>query len=163
MTSFNKCSMLLAIRNQFVVSGGSYGGTYVPHIATVIHERNLALAAGKGQPGAVHVNLESLMVSNPMSVSIEFIPPPIYFSFPHCALTGCDFSFHLVPANSMPQRGEQHLQRVDVCGNVPNPPGVPRQYPICRTVAGVVCGAPRCGSRHLLVDERRRRQQRYRW
>ncbi|KAJ7830296.1 alpha/beta-hydrolase [Mycena olivaceomarginata] len=54
-------------RNQFVISGGSYGGTYVPHIATVIHEQNLALAAGRGQPGAVHINLESLMVSNPMS------------------------------------------------------------------------------------------------
>ncbi|KAJ7845181.1 alpha/beta-hydrolase [Mycena leptocephala] len=54
-------------RNKFVLSGGSYGGTYVPHIATVIHDQNLALAAGKGHPSAVHINLESLMISNPMS------------------------------------------------------------------------------------------------
>jgi carboxypeptidase C (cathepsin A) len=56
-------------RNQFIISGGSYGGVYVPHIATVIYEQNTALAAGKGQPGAIHINLESLMVSNPISVS----------------------------------------------------------------------------------------------
>ncbi|KAJ7354087.1 alpha/beta-hydrolase [Mycena albidolilacea] len=54
-------------RNKFIISGGSYGGTYVPHIATVIHEQNLALAAGKGHPGAIRINLESMMVSNPMS------------------------------------------------------------------------------------------------
>ncbi|KAJ6493016.1 alpha/beta-hydrolase [Mycena sanguinolenta] len=54
-------------RNKFILSGGSYGGTYVPHIATVIHEQNLALASGKGHPGAVHINLESMMISNPLS------------------------------------------------------------------------------------------------
>ncbi|KAJ7181596.1 alpha/beta-hydrolase [Mycena crocata] len=54
-------------RNQFVLSGGSYGGMYVPHMATVIHEQNVALAHGKGQPGAIHINLESMMVSNPIS------------------------------------------------------------------------------------------------
>ncbi|KAK7048758.1 Alpha/Beta hydrolase protein [Favolaschia claudopus] len=58
------------IGNQFVLSGGSYGGMYIPHIATVIHEQNIALAAGKGQPGAVHINLESMMLSNPLSVSV---------------------------------------------------------------------------------------------
>ncbi|KAF7364774.1 hypothetical protein MVEN_00347300 [Mycena venus] len=55
------------VGNQFILSGGSYGGVYVPHTATVIHEQNIALAAGKGQPGAVHINLESMMVSNPVS------------------------------------------------------------------------------------------------
>ncbi|KAJ7506650.1 alpha/beta-hydrolase [Mycena galericulata] len=55
------------VNNQFILSGGSYGGMYVPHIATVIHEQNIALAAGKGQPVAVHINLESMMVSNPIS------------------------------------------------------------------------------------------------
>ncbi|KAJ7461996.1 alpha/beta-hydrolase [Mycena latifolia] len=55
------------VQNQLIISGGSYGGVYVPNIATVIHEQNLALAAGKGQPGAVHINLESMMVSNPIS------------------------------------------------------------------------------------------------
>ncbi|KAJ6551941.1 Alpha/Beta hydrolase protein [Mycena capillaripes] len=53
--------------NPFILSGGSYGGMYVPHLATVIHEQNTALAAGKGQAGAVHINLESMMVSNPIS------------------------------------------------------------------------------------------------
>jgi hypothetical protein len=42
---------------------------YIPHIATVINEQNTALAAGKGLPGAIHLNLESMMVSNPISVS----------------------------------------------------------------------------------------------
>lgn len=46
---------------------------YIPHIATVIHNENLALASGKGKPGAVHINLESMMVSNPLSVRIS--PP----------------------------------------------------------------------------------------
>ncbi|KAJ6520714.1 alpha/beta-hydrolase [Mycena vulgaris] len=55
------------VENQFVLSGGSYGGMYIPHIATVIHEQNNALKAGKGQPGARHINLESMMVSNPIS------------------------------------------------------------------------------------------------
>lgn len=56
-------------RNQFVISGGSYGGVYVPNIATVIHEQNLALKRGAGQPKAIHINLESLIISNPWSVS----------------------------------------------------------------------------------------------
>ncbi|KAF7340163.1 SET domain-containing protein [Mycena venus] len=54
-------------QNRFILSGGSYGGMYVPHIATVIHEHNTALAAGKGLAGAIHINLESMMVSNPIS------------------------------------------------------------------------------------------------
>ncbi|KAJ7626192.1 alpha/beta-hydrolase [Roridomyces roridus] len=55
------------IGNQFVLSGGSYGGIYIPHIATVIHEQNLALRAG-----AVHINLESMMVSNPVSDAASY-------------------------------------------------------------------------------------------
>ncbi|EKM54920.1 uncharacterized protein PHACADRAFT_197351 [Phanerochaete carnosa HHB-10118-sp] len=53
--------------NKLVLAGGSYGGTYIPHIATVIREQNAALAAGGGVPGATHLNLEAMMVSNPMS------------------------------------------------------------------------------------------------
>ncbi|KAF7298669.1 SET domain-containing protein [Mycena indigotica] len=54
-------------KNQLVLSGGSYGGIYVPHIATVIHEQNLLIAKNRGQPGAISLNLESMMVSNPIS------------------------------------------------------------------------------------------------
>ncbi|KAJ7153077.1 alpha/beta-hydrolase [Mycena crocata] len=54
-------------RNKLVVSGGSYGGIYVPNIATVIHEQNLLLANGGGHPGAVHINLDALILSNPLS------------------------------------------------------------------------------------------------
>ncbi|KAF8877885.1 alpha/beta-hydrolase [Infundibulicybe gibba] len=54
-------------RNQFVLSGGSYGGVYVPNIATAIRRHNLALARGEGQPGAIHINLESMIISNPVS------------------------------------------------------------------------------------------------
>lgn len=54
-------------KNQFVIQSGSYGGTYVPNIATVINKENKAVAAGRGQPGAKHIHLESLMISNPLS------------------------------------------------------------------------------------------------
>ena len=73
-------------RNKFIITSGSYGGTYVPHIATVIHEHNQALTSGKGEPGSVHINLESLIISNPFSVGIGFMttneyinsrPPPL--------------------------------------------------------------------------------------
>ncbi|KAJ6529087.1 alpha/beta-hydrolase [Mycena vulgaris] len=54
-------------RNKFVISGGSYGGIYVPNIATVIHEQNLLLKSGRGLPGAVHINLDALILSNPLT------------------------------------------------------------------------------------------------
>ncbi|KZO96865.1 alpha/beta-hydrolase [Calocera viscosa TUFC12733] len=54
-------------KNKFVVAGGSYGGIYVPHIGHVIHEENKKVATGHGQPGAKHINLDSLMISNPWS------------------------------------------------------------------------------------------------
>ncbi|EJD35581.1 alpha/beta-hydrolase [Auricularia subglabra TFB-10046 SS5] len=54
-------------RNKFIISSGSYGGTYVPNIASVIHQHNKELAHGRGPAGARHINLESLMLSNPLS------------------------------------------------------------------------------------------------
>ncbi|PBK87045.1 alpha/beta-hydrolase [Armillaria gallica] len=48
-------------KNRFYVSGGSYGGIYVPHIATVIHEQNQRHA------GVIDINLEALLLSNPFS------------------------------------------------------------------------------------------------
>ncbi|KAJ7086820.1 Alpha/Beta hydrolase protein [Mycena belliarum] len=53
--------------NKFVVSSGSYGGVYVPHVATVIHEQNMLIARGRGRPGAIPIHLEALIVSNPFS------------------------------------------------------------------------------------------------
>ncbi|KIJ32854.1 hypothetical protein M422DRAFT_70517, partial [Sphaerobolus stellatus SS14] len=59
-------------KNKFVLSGGSYGGVYVPNIATVINVENKAIAEGKGQPGAKHINLDSMMLSNPFSDPISY-------------------------------------------------------------------------------------------
>ncbi|KIJ29216.1 hypothetical protein M422DRAFT_37026 [Sphaerobolus stellatus SS14] len=58
-------------KNKFILSGGSYGGIYVPNIATVINFENKAISEGKGQPGAHHINLESMMLSNPLSDPIS--------------------------------------------------------------------------------------------
>ncbi|KAJ7915314.1 alpha/beta-hydrolase [Mycena leptocephala] len=55
------------VGNKFVVSGGSYGGVYVPNIATVIHEQNTLLKSGTGCSGAVHILLDALILSNPLS------------------------------------------------------------------------------------------------
>ncbi|KAJ7174399.1 alpha/beta-hydrolase [Mycena filopes] len=56
-------------RNKFILSGGSYGGVYIPHIATVIQEGNLLLQRERGRPGSmsIPINLEALMLSNPAS------------------------------------------------------------------------------------------------
>ncbi|KAJ7087821.1 Alpha/Beta hydrolase protein [Mycena epipterygia] len=71
-------------KNQLILSGGSYGGKYVPNIATVIQEQNEAIASSKtSSPGAVHINLESLMVTNPFSDPIAHYVWLLYF---HCEL-----------------------------------------------------------------------------
>ncbi|KAJ7751522.1 alpha/beta-hydrolase [Mycena maculata] len=54
-------------KNKFIISGGSYGGVYVPNIATVIHEQNLRVRNGEGRPGSILINLEALILSNPFS------------------------------------------------------------------------------------------------
>lgn len=66
-------------RNKFVISGGSYGGIYVPNIATVIHEQNLLLKSGGGQPGAIPVDLDALIISNPFTVSDYMFSESIQF------------------------------------------------------------------------------------
>ncbi|KAI0343369.1 alpha/beta-hydrolase [Trametopsis cervina] len=52
-------------KNSLILSGGSYAGTYIPHIATVIHKGNLAIASVPGHATAHRINLESMMLSNP--------------------------------------------------------------------------------------------------
>ncbi|KAE9407384.1 alpha/beta-hydrolase [Gymnopus androsaceus JB14] len=61
-------------KNKLIIAGGSYGGVYVPNIATVIQEGNRAVASQKGRgqfdgSGANLrvIHLESLMIHNPIS------------------------------------------------------------------------------------------------
>ncbi|KAJ7256414.1 alpha/beta-hydrolase [Mycena rebaudengoi] len=54
-------------KNKVTISGGSYGGVYVPHIATAIHEQNLLIKRGRSRSGAIPINLDALMVSNPIT------------------------------------------------------------------------------------------------
>ncbi|GJE95373.1 carboxypeptidase [Phanerochaete sordida] len=88
-------------KNQFVVASGSYGGMYVPHIATVIHEQNAALAAGHGHPGARHINLSSMLVSNPISDFLSHhrwvLQQRCYFTDIYNAST-CNAAFAALPA-----------------------------------------------------------------
>ncbi|KAJ7127649.1 serine carboxypeptidase-domain-containing protein [Mycena epipterygia] len=67
-------------QNKLILSGGLYGGMHVPHIATVIHEQNITLAVGKGEPGAIHVNLESMMVSNLISYCFRHALVKVFYS-----------------------------------------------------------------------------------
>ncbi|KAJ7724492.1 alpha/beta-hydrolase [Mycena maculata] len=53
-------------KNQLIISGGSYGGKYLPNIATVIQEKNEAIVLQQSKR-AIHIDLESLMISNPSS------------------------------------------------------------------------------------------------
>ncbi|OBZ78042.1 Carboxypeptidase Y A [Grifola frondosa] len=50
----------------FHVAAESYGGTYAPNIASVIHKENKALSQGPSSaaPGLLHINLESVMIGN---------------------------------------------------------------------------------------------------
>ncbi|VDC06649.1 unnamed protein product [Peniophora sp. CBMAI 1063] len=60
------------IKNKFVITTGSYGGTYAPVLSSVIHENNKAIARGEGIPGAAPINLESVMISNPFSDPVRW-------------------------------------------------------------------------------------------
>ncbi|KAJ7272005.1 Alpha/Beta hydrolase protein [Mycena haematopus] len=67
-------------KNQLVISGGSYGGKFIPNIATVIQEQNALKAAAPAlSVGAVHINLESLIVSNPNSDAMAHYRWLLYF------------------------------------------------------------------------------------
>ncbi|KZV74022.1 alpha/beta-hydrolase [Peniophora sp. CONT] len=66
-------------KNKFVIASGSYGGRYVPNIATVVQEENKAIASGDGQLGAVHVNLEALLISNPWTDPIAYFRWLLYY------------------------------------------------------------------------------------
>ncbi|KAF8581120.1 alpha/beta-hydrolase [Ramaria rubella] len=88
-------------KNRFIINAGSYGGTYAPHIATVIHEQNKALALGKGRRGSVHINLDSLMITNPMSDALSHFRWTLYQSCHNTDLynsTTCMELYTLLPA-----------------------------------------------------------------
>jgi hypothetical protein len=51
--------------NELHVAGESYGGTYVPHIASAIHKNNKALSENShARDDLVHVNLTSILIGN---------------------------------------------------------------------------------------------------
>ncbi|ORY24444.1 alpha/beta-hydrolase [Naematelia encephala] len=60
-------------KNDLILNGGSYGGMYLPHMAHEINEQNKLLALGKAKSGTKHINLESIMISNPMLDPISHI------------------------------------------------------------------------------------------
>ncbi|EKM75126.1 hypothetical protein AGABI1DRAFT_116557 [Agaricus bisporus var. burnettii JB137-S8] len=51
-------------RSQLVLADGSYGGTYVAHIGSVIHSHNELLARGNSRE--IPINLESIVLHNPI-------------------------------------------------------------------------------------------------
>ncbi|KAF7348186.1 SET domain-containing protein [Mycena sanguinolenta] len=113
-------------QNQFILSGGSYGGVYVPHIATVTHEQNIALAKGKGQPGAIHINLESMMVSNPISDAkshFTWLLQTRCYNVEMYNASTCDEMFKILPtclesiqfAQQTPGWGDTHGTVVEDC------------------------------------------------
>ncbi|KAF8215058.1 alpha/beta-hydrolase [Mycena galopus ATCC 62051] len=116
------------VQNQLILSGGSYGGVYIPHIATVIHEQNIALAAGKGQPGAIHLSLESMMVSNPISDAMShyewILQTRCYNVADMYNSSTCDEMFQILPtclesirfAQQMPEWSvERHVAAQNIC------------------------------------------------
>ncbi|KAK8844530.1 hypothetical protein IAR55_006376 [Kwoniella newhampshirensis] len=90
-------------KNQLVLNGGSYGGMYLPHMANEIVTQNDLQARKKGVPGARHVPLESIMISNPYSdplshavngveMNCKKTNPPIWNS------TQCEYAYQQLPA-----------------------------------------------------------------
>ncbi|KZV74021.1 alpha/beta-hydrolase [Peniophora sp. CONT] len=66
-------------KNKFVIASGSYGGTFVPNIATVLQEENKAIASGEGRLGGSHINLDALLVSNPWTDPMAFFRWVLYY------------------------------------------------------------------------------------
>ncbi|KAI0784641.1 alpha/beta-hydrolase [Abortiporus biennis] len=57
--------------NRLTLSSGSYGGSYIPHIAAVIYERNLAILKGQGTPTTKLIDLDSIMLTNPYTDALS--------------------------------------------------------------------------------------------
>ncbi|KIP10769.1 hypothetical protein PHLGIDRAFT_115123 [Phlebiopsis gigantea 11061_1 CR5-6] len=112
-------------KNKLILAGGSYGGIYIPHIATVIHEVNIALARGGGTPGATHLNLEAMMVSNPMTDMLShyrwMLQQRCYYTDLYntttcdAAYEGLPFCLEAVQAAYMHNTVENRVHAVHVC------------------------------------------------
>lgn len=61
-----KLSRIYRFRSKLVLADGSYGGTYVAHIGSVIHSHNELLARGNSRE--IPINLESIVLHNPIFV-----------------------------------------------------------------------------------------------
>ena len=61
-------------KQPFHIAGESYAGTYIPNIASVIHQHNLALSLDAA-PGMYKdiskINLESLLIGNGLTNPYE--------------------------------------------------------------------------------------------
>ncbi|KAG8841706.1 hypothetical protein FRB96_007149 [Tulasnella sp. 330] len=87
--------------NPLVVNGGSYGGMYVPHIANMINQQNKLVALGRGRDGARHLNLESIMISNPISNFMSYtmwMPEMFCVQYQIWNATQCDLAYRKLPA-----------------------------------------------------------------
>jgi hypothetical protein len=139
-------------RNKFIVNGGSYGGIYVPNIATVIHEQNAAISLRKGAHGARHINLESLMISNPVSVRTSGPPLPYIRLLILMMQIGSAFLLPLVPPPGMLQH--QLVQLDHLFRAVRRFARLSREYPIC--VRESFGGKLLDGFKHLRSNTKRR-------
>lgn len=74
---------------------------YIPHIATVIHEQNIAIANGHGTAGAKPLNFEAMMVSNPLSVRSFHPLFGLRYSHRSSSISGSAFLLPLVPSAAL--------------------------------------------------------------
>ncbi|KAF8215031.1 hypothetical protein K438DRAFT_2123666 [Mycena galopus ATCC 62051] len=86
---------LEALRNIYIDEEGE--------IPTVIHEQNIALARRRGKAGATHLNLESIMLSNPISneLSLDRMQRPTMNGCNHSDMydaSTCAEMFKILPA-----------------------------------------------------------------
>jgi len=88
-------------KNQLILNGGSYGGMYVPHMANTINEQNKLIALGRGRMGARHLNLESIMISNPISNILShtlWMPEMMCVQQKIWNATQCELAYRQLPA-----------------------------------------------------------------
>ncbi|KAG8871406.1 hypothetical protein FRB98_000802 [Tulasnella sp. 332] len=112
--------------DQLVLNGGSYGGMYVTHVAHTINEHNKLVALGKGRPGARHLNLESVIISHPLS---NFMSHTLWKPEMFCVqrrvwnITQCELAYRRLPAClqkiqlAFDQPTDANRQAAFECGN----------------------------------------------